>query len=93
MPANEILIDKQLYEDGSFVQFRIWQLTEPVVPATHLYKYSIVYIVDGIRVIGFDNERGKGDHFHLHGVEYRYQFVSIRSLLLRFQELVDKERS
>ena len=84
MPATQILIDKQLYKDGSFVQFRIWQLTEPVLPSAHLYKYSVVYIVGGIRVIGFDNERGKGDHFHFHGSEYPYRFTGIALTIASF---------
>jgi len=34
----------------------------PVPPTTHGFKYRLVYIVNGVRVVGFDNERGKGDH-------------------------------
>jgi len=34
--------------------------------------YRMVYVVRGVRVIGFDNERGKGDHMHLHGFETPY---------------------
>jgi hypothetical protein len=28
-----------------------------------------VYSLNGVRVVGFDNERGKGDHCHLDGGE------------------------
>ena len=28
----------------------------------HGYRYSLAYIVDGERVIGYDNGEGKGDH-------------------------------
>ena len=27
-------------------------------------KYSVVYIKDGKRVLGYDNAEGKGDHKH-----------------------------
>ncbi|MFX0142140.1 MAG: DUF6516 family protein [Candidatus Hodarchaeota archaeon] len=28
------------------------------------YKYSLIYIKNGERVIGYDNAEGKGDHRH-----------------------------
>jgi hypothetical protein len=28
-------------------------------------------------VVGFDNERGKGDHKHLDGKQHAYRFVSM----------------
>lgn len=43
--------------------------TGSVDATEHGYKYSSVYVVDGIRVLGFDNECGKGDQCHLDGVE------------------------
>jgi hypothetical protein len=30
-----------------------------------------------VRVVGFDNERGKGDHCHIRGVERIYNFSSV----------------
>ena len=52
----------------------------------------LVYIKEGVRVVGFDNERGKGDHRHLHGDETAYAFTSIASLLEEFTALVAEER-
>ena len=49
-------------------------------------------MVGGVRVIGFDNERGKGDHRHLHGVETPYEFGGIAKLLADFRELIRAER-
>jgi hypothetical protein len=40
-----------------------------------------VYIRDGQRIVGYDNERGKGDHKHLVGREEPYAFISVRKLL------------
>jgi len=37
------------------------EVPEPVPPTEHGYKYSAVYVVNGVRVVGFDNERGKGE--------------------------------
>jgi hypothetical protein len=47
-------------------------------------KYSAVYIVNGVRVIGCDNERGKGDHRHFAGVEKPYAFISVAQLVSDF---------
>jgi hypothetical protein len=32
-------------------------------------KYSIVYIKDGKRLVGYDNAEGKGDHKHYEDIE------------------------
>jgi len=37
--------------------------------------------VNGVRLVGFDNERGKGDHGHVGGRELAYTFVSVERLL------------
>jgi hypothetical protein len=50
----------------------------------HGLKYSVVYIVNGIRVIGYDNERGKGDHRHFASVEKPYAFINMAQLVRDF---------
>jgi len=52
-------------------------------------KIFIVYIVQGNRVIGYDNERGKGDHRHYGDTETPYQFISIEKLLSDFKADVE----
>ena len=90
--ARLIQSDKLLFDDGAIRQIRIWLVPEPVPLATHRFKYSLVYVERGTRVIGFDNERGKGDHQHLYGAETPYDFVSITKLLTDFRALVRQER-
>lgn len=46
---------------------------------------------DGVRIVGYDNERGKGDHKHLGAVETRYRFESVEKLVTDF--LADVERA
>jgi hypothetical protein len=46
-----------------------------------------------VRVVGFDNERGKGDHCHVRGAERRYTFVSVEQLIEDFIAAVDAARS
>lgn len=62
----------------------IWKVPEPVPPTRHGYKYRLVYVVDGARVVGYDNERGKGDHRHVGKRETAYRFVDVPTLLRDF---------
>ena len=68
----------------------IWKVSEPVTPATHGYKYRLVYVVDGERIVGYDNERGKGDRRHIGGREKPYRFVDVPSLISDFMKDVEK---
>jgi hypothetical protein len=40
--------------------------------------------VDGVRVVGYDNERGKGNHKHFGEIEVAYEFKGVASLLADF---------
>ena len=42
----------------------ISEVPEPVQPSEHRIKYRLVYVIAGERIVGYDNERGKGDHKH-----------------------------
>ncbi len=50
----------------------------------HRIKYRLVYIVDGVRIVGYDNERGKGDHKHLLDSEMIYIFHDASTLIQDF---------
>jgi len=54
---------------------------------------SLAYIVGGVRVIGFDNERGKGDHRHDGGVETPYRFQGVEQLVAGFKAAVQAWRT
>ncbi len=92
MKATLIQSDKVIFDDGAIREIVIWLVPSPVPPSTHQFKYSLVYVMNGARVIGFDNERGKGDHFHLHGTETPYRFDGLAKLLADFRHLVRAER-
>lgn len=62
----------------------IWEVPEPVPPSDHRIKYRLAYVVAGKRVVGYDNERGKGDHRHLRGREHPYVFVDVPTLIRDF---------
>ena len=83
---------KNITTDGAILEVVVWKLPEPVPPSEHGYKYRAVYVVNGIRVVGFDNERGKGDHCHLDGVEASYTFVGVEQLIEDFIAAVSARR-
>ncbi|MSO77909.1 MAG: hypothetical protein EXQ87_13535 [Alphaproteobacteria bacterium] len=62
----------------------VWRMQQPVPPSTHRYEYRMVYIVNGKRVLGYDNERGKGDHKHIGGREEPVDFTRVNRLLAQF---------
>jgi len=91
MKAKRIFYDKAVLPEGSIVEMTIWQLPKASSERPHGLKYSLFYGRDGLRVVGYDNERGKGDHKHLGNVETRYKFVSVDKLVADF--LADVERA
>ena len=82
---------RQAYGDG-IIEGVVWKVPTPVPPSEHPYKYRLVYIVEGKRVIGYDNERGKGDHKHYHGTETPYQFTTPSQVWSDFVADILKER-
>ena len=62
----------------------VWRVPEQVPPSDHAFKYRLVFVRAGKRVVGYDNERGKGDHKHVGGRETTYRFVDVDTLLADF---------
>mgnify|MGYP003572919495 CR=1 FL=1 len=81
------------YEDGSFVRMKIWKVPQPVPPSDHDLKYSLFYGRRGDRIVGYDNERGKGDHKHILDQEYDYEFIDIETLIADFIKDVEAIRN
>ena len=89
MKAELITRFKSVAEDGGVMELVVWRVPRPVPPRDHGYKYRAVYAVDGVRVVGFDDERGKGDHCHLRGQELPYTFTTVDALVEDFIAAVD----
>ncbi len=62
----------------------VWALPEADEERPHGIKYRLYYGRDGKRLVGYDNERGKGDHKHVGDKEMPYQFGSIEQLISDF---------
>lgn len=84
-PATQLYHFKFEGEDGAILEMVIWLLPAPVPGSSHRYKYRLFYGRDGKRLVGYDNERGKGDHRHIRGRESTYHFVSVEQLIEDFK--------
>ncbi len=90
MKAVELLRRRIPYTEVAFAELVLWQLPAPLAGSTHAYKYRLAYVVEGVCVVRYDNESGKGDHRHFRGKESRYAFVSEDKLLASFQRDIER---
>ena len=92
MRAQLIAPFKDVTAEGDVIELIVWKVPSPVPPSTHGYKCRAAYVVGGKRVIGFDNERGKGDHCHIDGHEADYTFKGPGQLVEDFIAAIDARR-
>jgi hypothetical protein len=90
MKAKKTFHDRGLFPDGAIIEMTIWALPGSVVGSPHFFKYSLFYGYPGRRVVGYDNERGKGDHRHFDAAEEPYVFSTVEALMADF--LADVKR-
>lgn len=90
MDAVPLARAKEVRGDGSIVEIVIWELSEPLPPSTHPYKYRLYYGAGGVSRVRYDNERGKGDHRHIGTEELDYIFTSLEQLLEDFRSDVER---
>lgn len=84
MSEAELLLKTRSVYGSGIVEMVVWRVPESVPPSGHSFKYRLVFVHDGKRVVGYDNERGKGDHKHLGQRELPYKFVDIETLMADF---------
>lgn len=92
MSAVELMNRRIQIADNAFATIRILQIDPALIGSEHLYKYSLAYIVDGVCVMRYDNERDKDDHKHIGDREYPVTFTDIQHLIASFQEDINHLR-
>ncbi|HVO71069.1 MAG TPA: DUF6516 family protein [Aggregatilineaceae bacterium] len=85
MKAEQLVRTRIIYSASAFAELALWRVPEPVAGSRHGFKYRLVYVVDGVCVIRYDNESGKGDHRHVGGKESAYAFTTPEQLMADFQ--------
>jgi hypothetical protein len=93
MKAKLLLRSKEVLSDGAILEMVIWQLPNPVPGCSHFYKYRLYYGKGGKRLVGYDNERPKGDHYHKDGKEMPYRFQNADQLVEDFMASVRDRRA
>ena len=85
MKAVELVRTRITFSETSFAELVLWQVPKPMAGSTHEFKYRLAYVVDGVCVVRYDNEVGKGDHRHFDGKESAYTFETPDKLIAAFQ--------
>ena len=85
MSATLVARTRIVYAENAFAELVLWKLPAPVVGSSHEFKYRLAYVVDGVCVVRYDNEVGKGDHRHYGERESAYSFTTPEALLAAFE--------
>ena len=90
----ELLIRKREgLSETAFVEMVIWQVPDPVRGSGHGFKYRLALVADGVCVLRYDNEAGKGDHKHVGEREVPYRLTDLATLQADFWKDVEKWRA
>lgn len=93
MKARLLHRDRMAFDDGAILEMIIWEVPTPVEGSAHRFKYRLFYGYAGRRVVGYDNERPKGDHRHLDDMEEPYCFTTPEQLIQDFIADVTRRRT
>ncbi len=85
MKATELVRRRIAYSETAFADLVLWRVPSPIRSSDHAFKYRLAYVVDGVCVLRYDNEVGKGDHRHFGGKESVYAFKFPDKLIDDFQ--------
>jgi len=89
----QVLVDERIAQgDNAFAELRVVSVPVAVRGSPHTFKYSLSLVVEGVCVLRFDNESGKGDHYHRDGIELPYRFTTLPALLDDFWRQADQWR-
>ena len=93
MASRQIVGIKLEYPEGTILEMVAWELDAPVLGSHHRYKYRFYFGKPGTRLIGYDNERGKGDHRHYQDTEDPYRFQGLDQIIRDFRTDVERWRA
>lgn len=92
MKASLLLRERRILGEDRFAEIVVWQLPAPSPGSLHSFKYRLAFVVDGVCVLRFDNEAGKGDHKHVGRVETPYLFTTAARLVDDFLNAIEEWR-
>jgi hypothetical protein len=92
MKAEPLIDERHVLDVGAFVEIVVWRLARPARGSTHRFKYRLALVVDGVCVLRYDNEAGRGDHRHVRDAQEPYNFTAPEALLADFWREVEEWR-
>ena len=85
MPSAKLILHrKRLFDDGAISEMKLWLVPRIVRGSRHGFKYSLYYGERSVRLIGYDNEAGKGDHRHYGDRKEPCPFTTPEQLMMDF---------
>ncbi len=85
MKASLVARNRIVYAENAFAELVLWKVPAPVSGSAHGFKYRLAYVVNGVCVVRYDNEVGKGDHRRFGDTESKYSFTTPEALLAAFE--------
>ena len=85
MKAVFVAQTRIVYAENAFAELVLWKVPAPIAGSNHAFKYRLAYVVNGVCVVRYDNEAGKGDHRHFGTRESDYSFTTPDALLAAFE--------
>ncbi len=92
MKATRLLHERRVVAEDAFAELVVWQVPSPLPGSAHRFKYRLAFVVNGVCVLRYDNEAGKGDHIHRGEVQSPYSFSTPAQLLADFWNDVNNWR-
>jgi Family of unknown function (DUF6516) len=92
MKATLLIDERHVLDAHAFVEIVVWRLPRAMRGSNHGFKYRLALVVDGLCVLRYDNEAGKGDHRHIRDKEEPYRFTDPERLLTDFWRSVEELR-
>jgi hypothetical protein len=84
MEAELLFRKRESLSETAFVEMAIWRVPDPVRGSGHGFKYRLALVADGVCLLRYDNEAGKGDHKHVGEREVAYRFTGLATLQADF---------
>lgn len=85
MKASLVARNRIVYAENAFAELVLWKVPAPVSGSAHGFKYRLAYVVNGVCVVRYDNEVGKGDRRHFGDADSKYSFTTPEALLAAFE--------
>ena len=84
MDAIEVVNRREFLRTNLLQEIVVWRVPVPLRGSVHHFKYRLALVADGVCVLRYDNEAGKGDHRHVGTEQMPYVLISVDHLLEDF---------